>query len=154
MQTEYEFDVFISYSSGDKAWVRGELLKRIEQAGLKALIDFRDFTRGAPILSRRLTLAASRGLRPSIPDRTAKDMTPPRPRRRRLRPFNSPCATALEQCSAGRSSSPGRIATTDPATSPPIPATARQFPCPSCFSALSGQYYEAARTIGWQRTRC
>jgi tetratricopeptide (TPR) repeat protein len=48
MQTEYEFDVFISYSSHDKAWVRGELLKRIEQAGLRAFIDFRDFMRGAP----------------------------------------------------------------------------------------------------------
>ena len=48
MQKEYEFDVFISYSSHDKAWVRGELLTRIEQAGLKAFIDFRDFTRGAP----------------------------------------------------------------------------------------------------------
>src|ERR1039458_3108432 len=44
----FDFDVFISYSSRDKAWVRGELLKRIEQAGLKAFIDFRDFTRGAP----------------------------------------------------------------------------------------------------------
>ncbi len=48
MPTEYKFDVFISYSSHDEAWVRGELLKRIEQAGLKAFIDFRDFTRGAP----------------------------------------------------------------------------------------------------------
>ena len=38
----------ISYCSKDKAWVRGELLKRIEQAGLKAFIDYRDFTRGAP----------------------------------------------------------------------------------------------------------
>jgi tetratricopeptide (TPR) repeat protein len=47
-QTPYEFDVFISYSSRDKAWVRGELLARIEQAGLRAFIDFRDFTRGAP----------------------------------------------------------------------------------------------------------
>ncbi|MEN6578300.1 MAG: toll/interleukin-1 receptor domain-containing protein [Phycisphaerales bacterium] len=42
------YDVFISYSSKDKEWVRGELLTRIEQAGLKAYIDFRDFTRGAP----------------------------------------------------------------------------------------------------------
>lgn len=41
-------DVFISYSSRDKEWVRGELLSRIEQAGLTAFIDFRDFTRGAP----------------------------------------------------------------------------------------------------------
>ena len=45
---KFDYDVFISYSSKDKAWVRGELLKRIEQAGLKAFIDFRDFTRGAP----------------------------------------------------------------------------------------------------------
>src|SRR5262245_23689938 len=45
---QFDFDAFISYSSKDKAWVRGELLKRIEQAGLKAFIDFRDFTRGAP----------------------------------------------------------------------------------------------------------
>jgi len=42
------YDVFISYSSKDKEWVRGELLQRIENAGLRAFIDFRDFTRGAP----------------------------------------------------------------------------------------------------------
>jgi tetratricopeptide (TPR) repeat protein len=41
------YDVFISYSSKDKEWVRGELLQRIEKAGLRAFIDFRDFTRGA-----------------------------------------------------------------------------------------------------------
>lgn len=59
------YDVFISYSSKDKEWVRGELLQRIEQAGLKAFIDFRDFTRGAPsinemqrgVLTCRKTLA-------------------------------------------------------------------------------------------------
>ncbi|HSS19880.1 MAG TPA: toll/interleukin-1 receptor domain-containing protein [Pyrinomonadaceae bacterium] len=51
MSDEFQFDVFISYSSKDKAWVRGELLKRIEQAGLKAFIDFRDFTRGAPSIN-------------------------------------------------------------------------------------------------------
>jgi hypothetical protein len=45
---DFPYDVFISYSSRDQAWVRGEVLKRIEQAGLKAFIDFRDFTRGAP----------------------------------------------------------------------------------------------------------
>ncbi len=47
MPDEFEFDVFISYSSHDNAWVCGELLKGIEQAGLKAVIDYRDFTRGA-----------------------------------------------------------------------------------------------------------
>jgi hypothetical protein len=48
MPHEFAFDVFLSYSSKDKEWVRGGLLTRIEQAGLKAFIDFRDFTRGAP----------------------------------------------------------------------------------------------------------
>jgi tetratricopeptide (TPR) repeat protein len=47
MPGDPKYDVFISYSSKDKEWVRGELLKRIEQAGLKAFMDFRDFTRGA-----------------------------------------------------------------------------------------------------------
>jgi hypothetical protein len=46
-QLEFEYDVFISYSSRDKGWVRGELLKGIESAGLRAFIDFRDFKRGA-----------------------------------------------------------------------------------------------------------
>src|SRR5262245_39308811 len=44
----FEYDVFISYSSADKDWVRGELLRRIETAGLRAFVDFRDFARGAP----------------------------------------------------------------------------------------------------------
>lgn len=48
--TDQTYDVFISYSSKDKEWVRGELLQRIEKAGLRAFIDFRDFTRGAPSL--------------------------------------------------------------------------------------------------------
>ena len=46
-QTEFEFDVFISYSSKDKEWVRGELLRRIETVGLRAFIDFRNFDPGA-----------------------------------------------------------------------------------------------------------
>lgn len=44
-------DVFISYSSKNKDWVRNVLLKRIEQTGLKAFIDYRDFTRGAPSIT-------------------------------------------------------------------------------------------------------
>lgn len=46
-QLQFEYDVFLSYSSHDKQWVRGELLPRIEAAGLRALIDFRDFRPGA-----------------------------------------------------------------------------------------------------------
>lgn len=34
-QNEFDFDVFISYSSKDKQWVRGELLKRIERSSLR-----------------------------------------------------------------------------------------------------------------------
>ena len=33
----YDYDVFISYSSRDKAWVRNELLSRIESTGLMGL---------------------------------------------------------------------------------------------------------------------
>jgi hypothetical protein len=47
-QLEFDYDVFISYSSHDKEWVRGVLLKRIERVGLRAFIDFRDFKPGAP----------------------------------------------------------------------------------------------------------
>jgi tetratricopeptide (TPR) repeat protein len=46
-QLQFEYDVFLSYSSHDKEWVRGELLPRIEAAGLRAFIDFRDFRPGA-----------------------------------------------------------------------------------------------------------
>jgi TolB-like protein/Tfp pilus assembly protein PilF len=47
-QPEFEYDVFISYSSHDQDWVQGELLKIIEEVGLRAFIDFRDFESGAP----------------------------------------------------------------------------------------------------------
>lgn len=44
----FAYDVFISYSSQDKSWVRGELLPKLDAAGLKTFIDFRDFDIGAP----------------------------------------------------------------------------------------------------------
>ena len=47
-QTAFAYDVFISYSHADKAWVNGELLPRLEEAGLKVCIDRRDFRPGAP----------------------------------------------------------------------------------------------------------
>ena len=49
---EYRYDVFISYSHADQAWVCGELLPRLEEAGLKVCIDQRDF-RPARRASRR-----------------------------------------------------------------------------------------------------
>ena len=39
--TAQTYDVFISYSSKDKEWVRGELLQRIEKAGLRGVVDFK-----------------------------------------------------------------------------------------------------------------
>jgi tetratricopeptide (TPR) repeat protein len=47
---EYAYDVFISYSHKDEAWVCGELLPRLEKAGLRVCIDYRDFAPGKPAL--------------------------------------------------------------------------------------------------------
>jgi hypothetical protein len=47
-ETEFKYDVFISYSSTNKEWVRKDLLSALEKAGLKACIDFRDFEIGKP----------------------------------------------------------------------------------------------------------
>ena len=46
-----DYDVFISYSSHDADWARGDLLARLEGAGLRVCIDFRDFKPGAPSIS-------------------------------------------------------------------------------------------------------
>jgi hypothetical protein len=45
-QGKYKYDIFISYSHRDRAWVTSELLRRLEDAGLKVCIDYRDFTLG------------------------------------------------------------------------------------------------------------
>jgi hypothetical protein len=45
---QYAYDAFISYSHADREWVHGELLPRLEKAGLRVCIDFRDFRPGAP----------------------------------------------------------------------------------------------------------
>jgi tetratricopeptide (TPR) repeat protein len=44
--TSFKFDVFISYSHKDKAWVKDTLLPRLEKGGLKVCIDYRDFKPG------------------------------------------------------------------------------------------------------------
>jgi CheY-like chemotaxis protein len=44
----FDHDVFISYSSRDKRWVQNELIPRIEKAGLRVCVDYRDFAPGAP----------------------------------------------------------------------------------------------------------
>jgi len=48
--TEFAYDVFISYSHKDGEWVRGWLLPRLEDAGLRVCIDFRDLYVAVPIL--------------------------------------------------------------------------------------------------------
>jgi DNA polymerase III delta prime subunit len=47
---EYGYDTFISYSHADSDWVKGWLLPRLEQAGLRVCIDVRDFDIGVPSL--------------------------------------------------------------------------------------------------------
>lgn len=49
-QTEYTYNVFISYSHDDRAWVWNELLPWLEGAGLRVCIDDRDFEIGVPSL--------------------------------------------------------------------------------------------------------
>jgi hypothetical protein len=44
-------DAFISYSHEDQKWVRDVLLAQLEKAGLKVLIDYRDFEVGVPVLT-------------------------------------------------------------------------------------------------------
>lgn len=46
MGTNYEYDVFISYSSKDADWVRNTLLPRLENANLNVCIDKDDFPIG------------------------------------------------------------------------------------------------------------
>lgn len=49
-ETGFKYDVFISYSSANKDWVRKDLLSVLEKAGLKVCIDFRDFKAGKPAI--------------------------------------------------------------------------------------------------------
>ncbi|MDH4137815.1 MAG: toll/interleukin-1 receptor domain-containing protein [Anaerolineae bacterium] len=39
-QTEYPYDVFISYSHADEEWVTDTLLPRLEGAGLRGALTF------------------------------------------------------------------------------------------------------------------
>jgi tetratricopeptide (TPR) repeat protein len=58
---QFDHDVFVSYSHADEAWVVGTLLGRLEGAGLKVCIDFRDFRPGrASILNMTDAVARSR----------------------------------------------------------------------------------------------
>jgi hypothetical protein len=45
-QTEYQYDVFISYSHKDEDWTDKVLRRRLDDAGLRVCIDYRDFKAG------------------------------------------------------------------------------------------------------------
>src|SRR6266508_759142 len=49
-ETEFPYDVFISYSHKDEEWVRNILLPTLEKSGLKICIDYRDFSAGKPAI--------------------------------------------------------------------------------------------------------
>ena len=48
---DFKYDVFISYSHKDNTWVRGTLLPKLKEHGLKVWIDFENLPIGAPILT-------------------------------------------------------------------------------------------------------
>jgi hypothetical protein len=64
-QPEFLYDVFISHSAADREWVDAWLLPRLEAAGLRVCVDYRDFSAGASrlqsieraIISSRRTVA-------------------------------------------------------------------------------------------------
>ena len=74
---EFDYDVFISYSSKDKAWVRGELLPRLEASGLRVCIDYRDFQPGAPSVTEmeRAVLTSRKTVLVLTPDYVASAWT-------------------------------------------------------------------------------
>jgi len=76
-QTQFDYDVFISYSHADKVWVRGELLKRLEASGLRACIDTRDFRPGAPSVTEmeRAVLTSRKTVLVLTPDYVASAWT-------------------------------------------------------------------------------
>jgi hypothetical protein len=49
-EKEFHYDAFISYSHKDSDWVKKVLVPRLEKAGLRICIDYRDFEIGAPSL--------------------------------------------------------------------------------------------------------
>lgn len=68
----HSYDFFVSYRhrEPDKSWVRKTLVPALEAKGLRALIDYRDFRLGAPLVTEmaravevsRFTLAVITGM--------------------------------------------------------------------------------------------
>ena len=51
MTTPYDFFVSYRHREPDKSWVRKTLVPALEAKGLRALIDYRDFRLGAPLVT-------------------------------------------------------------------------------------------------------
>lgn len=70
MSTPYDFFVSYRHKEPDKSWVRKKLVPALEAKGLRALIDYRDFRLGAPLITEmaraveesRFTVAIITGL--------------------------------------------------------------------------------------------
>lgn len=71
------YDVFISYSRRNSAWVRNELLPKLEAQGVRVCIDFRNFALGAPLISEieRAVLESRKTLLVLTPDYLASQWT-------------------------------------------------------------------------------
>lgn len=71
----YHYDAFVSYSHRDKEWVHCWLLPRLDGAGLRTCIDFRDFEPGAPSLTEmeRAVLQSRKTLLVLTPDYLASE---------------------------------------------------------------------------------
>jgi hypothetical protein len=60
-QSDFAYDVFISYCQDDQDWVIDELLRRLEAGGLKVCLDIRDFELGVPkVVAMERALVSSR----------------------------------------------------------------------------------------------
>lgn len=49
-ERDYRYDVFVSYNAADQDWVATVLLPRLEEAGLRVAVDYRDFVVGKPLI--------------------------------------------------------------------------------------------------------
>ena len=49
--TPYDFFISYRHREPDKSWVRKTLVPALEAKGLRALIDYRDFRLGAPLVT-------------------------------------------------------------------------------------------------------
>lgn len=72
---QHKYDAFISYSHRDKEWVHGWLLTRLEEAGLRVCVDFRDFEPGASSITEmeRAVLQSRKTLLLLTPDYLASE---------------------------------------------------------------------------------